>query len=275
MYRIPPSLIRRLLRSRVGLLVLVLVALLLASLYEKNPSDVEYYQVKEVIDGDTISLVGLPQLVRYIGIDAPEAPFEGSPGDPLGSEAKELNRALVGGKTVRVEYDEERYDPHGRLLAYVFVGEILANEFMVREGLALTLFIPPNLRYEGRIKKAEEEAQSERKGIWGDLKGLSPPALNRYFVVEPSKARHYVGKRVVARGKVTGFVRSNKASTLKLEDSLNIVIFDSDLRHFAFFGINPQEFYVGRVVEVTGRVSLYKGAPQIVVFHPMLLRVID
>ncbi|MEM4658232.1 MAG: thermonuclease family protein [Candidatus Methanosuratincola sp.] len=251
------------------------MVLLLASLYEKNSSEVQYYRVREVIDGDTISLVGLPQLVRYIGIDAPELPLSVSPGDPLGSEAKELNRALVEGKTVRLEYDEERYDPYGRLLAYVFADEVFANEFIVREGLAVVLSIPPNLKYDARLKRAEEEAQGERKGIWGDLRGLSPPALNRYFVVHPSRVRDHVGKRVVIRGKVTGFSRSKKASALKLEEGLDIVIFDSDLRRFAFFGINPQEFYVGKAVEVTGRVSLYKGDPRIIVSHPMSLRVID
>jgi len=66
----------------------------------------EYY-VSEVIDGDTVVLQGVDSHLRYIGIDTPEIIKNDSPGDPFSREAKELNKDLVVGKRIRVEFDEE------------------------------------------------------------------------------------------------------------------------------------------------------------------------
>jgi len=36
-------------------------------------------------------------------------------------EARQFNAKLVQGKQIRLEFDEERNDHHGRLLAYVYL----------------------------------------------------------------------------------------------------------------------------------------------------------
>ena len=69
--------------------------------------------VREVIDGDTIVLDD-GRKVRYLGINAPEH------GQPYAREATNFNRRLVSGLSVRLEFDQERQDRHGRLLAYVY-----------------------------------------------------------------------------------------------------------------------------------------------------------
>jgi micrococcal nuclease len=66
--------------------------------------------VKRVIDGDTIVLNN-GEKVRYIGIDTPERD------EDYYNKAKEFNKKLVEGKTVRLETDVQQRDRYGRLLA--------------------------------------------------------------------------------------------------------------------------------------------------------------
>lgn len=51
-------------------------------------------QVKRVIDGDTILLQN-GEGVRYIGINTPEVDHSPKEAEPLGLEAKEVNRILL------------------------------------------------------------------------------------------------------------------------------------------------------------------------------------
>ena len=136
----------------------------------------EQAAVRRVIDGDTIELAG-GQLVRYIGIDTPEVRRrEGDRWveDPefFGKEASEANQRLVGGRTVRLEYDAQTHDRYGRLLAYVFIarpgepGDVLVNEALLRQGAAQLLTIPPNVKYAERFRTAVAEARQARRGFW-------------------------------------------------------------------------------------------------------------
>ncbi|MBW2406005.1 MAG: thermonuclease family protein [Deltaproteobacteria bacterium] len=76
--------------------------------------------MKWVHDGDTIVLTD-GRYVRYIGINAPEIAHDNHKAEAFGYEAKNYNKSLVRSKTVRLEFDKEKYDRHGRLLAYVFL----------------------------------------------------------------------------------------------------------------------------------------------------------
>ncbi|HWP91469.1 MAG TPA: thermonuclease family protein [Thermodesulfobacteriota bacterium] len=225
-----------------------------------------------MIDGDTIVLEGVNTQVRYLAIDAPEIPTEESPGDPLSLEAKRFNESLVGGKTVRLEFDEEKYDYYGRMLAYVYVDELFVNQEMVRSGLARAFIIKPNDKHERIIYEAEEQARRGRKGIWGDHRGFKPPDENVRFLIKPSQASRYIGQRVVVRGKITDFRKSDKVIVLEMENEMDVVIFSGDWGNFDFFGIVPEKYYPGKPVEVVGRVKMYRGKPQIVAGHPILIR---
>ena len=126
--------------------------------------------VARVIDGDTIELLD-GRLVRYIGIDTPEVRRrEGDrwikDPEPFGEAATEANRRLVEGKRIRIEYDVQRRDRHGRLLAYVFVGDVMANAKLLEEGYAQLLTIPPNLKYVEEFRRLADEARAHRRGLW-------------------------------------------------------------------------------------------------------------
>jgi micrococcal nuclease len=56
--------------------------------------------------------------------------------EAYGMEALLANREMVEGKMVRLERDISETDKYGRLLRYVFLGEVFVNAELVKEGLA-------------------------------------------------------------------------------------------------------------------------------------------
>jgi micrococcal nuclease len=126
-------------------------------------------RVTRVVDGDTveIELDGDIDRLRYIGVDTPETVKPGAPVECFGPEAHDFNEELVDGKTVRLDFDAERRDVYGRLLAYVHVGDTFVNEELVRRGYATTLTIAPNDRYADRFAELERKASAAGVGLWG------------------------------------------------------------------------------------------------------------
>ena len=125
-------------------------------------SSPETSRVLEVIDGDTIVIEG-EYRVRYIGIDAPET----SPDqEDFGIEAWQANRRLVEGNEVRLERDVSDSDKYGRLLRYVFVGDVLVNAELVRQGLAEAKAYPPDTKYQDLLNQMEVEARTAGRGMW-------------------------------------------------------------------------------------------------------------
>ncbi len=131
--------------------------------------------VQRVVDGDTIEVsdgAGARQLVRYLGIDAPELRRRGPDGhwiydpQPYAKAAFEANRRLVEGRQVRLEYDAETRDRYGRLLAYVYVESRLINAELVELGLARVVPHPPNTRLIGLLFQRQRDAQAHRRGLW-------------------------------------------------------------------------------------------------------------
>jgi len=126
----------------------------------------QYGVVQEIIDGDTIILTD-GRTVRYLGIDTPEMGQNHQPPDFLAEEAKKFNAQLVQNQRLRLEYDVERYDQYGRLLAYLFLPDNrMVNAELIRQGLAQVYLIPPNLRYQDLLVACQRQAMEARKGIW-------------------------------------------------------------------------------------------------------------
>jgi micrococcal nuclease len=127
-------------------------------------------RVGHVVDGDTVELTD-GRLVRYIGIDTPEMRRRAGEQwvedpEPYAREATAANRRLVEGQTVRLEYDVERVDRYGRLLAYVYVGEQMVNAALLAQGAAQLLTIPPNVKYVDRFRVLAAEARAAQRGLW-------------------------------------------------------------------------------------------------------------
>lgn len=127
-----------------------------------------FAKVERVVDGDTITLE-TGETVRYIGIDTPETVHRKKSVMCYGKEASEINKQLVEGKTVELEKDVSETDRYGRLLRYVWLDSVLINEYLVREGYAVSSSYPPDIKYQSIFLQAEELARNEKKGLWSNL----------------------------------------------------------------------------------------------------------
>lgn len=129
--------------------------------------------VVRVVDGDTIELAD-GQRVRYLGIDTPESVDPRKGVACFGREAAERNRDLVEGQAVRLQRDVSDRDRYGRLLRYVYLGDELVNEQLVRDGYARTHAYPPDVRYQSRFEAAERDARAAGRGLWSACTTLRP-----------------------------------------------------------------------------------------------------
>ncbi|MBM4146241.1 MAG: thermonuclease family protein [Nitrospira sp.] len=124
--------------------------------------------VISVADGDTVTVIlgSKEEKVRLIGIDAPELGQI-----PWGVESKKYLESLIktSGSKARLEYDVDKRDKYGRILAYLWTKDgTLLNLSMVKNGQAVLYTFPPNVKYVNDLKAAQAEARNKRLGIWSE-----------------------------------------------------------------------------------------------------------
>lgn len=129
--------------------------------------DVVSARVVKVHDGDTVSvMIGTKkERVRLVGIDAPEMGQK-----PWGTKAKHHLEELLdyAGSKVDLEFDVEKRDKYGRLLAYLWTSDKkLINLEMLRDGYAVLFTFPPNVKHVDELRKAQSFAKEKGLGIWG------------------------------------------------------------------------------------------------------------
>ncbi|MFA5005554.1 MAG: thermonuclease family protein, partial [Candidatus Omnitrophota bacterium] len=74
---------------------------------------------------------------------------------------------LVEGKKVKLEFDIERRDRYGRLLAYAYLEDgTFVNAEIIRQGYASLMTYPPNVKYADMFLKLYQEARVNKRGLW-------------------------------------------------------------------------------------------------------------
>ena len=171
----------------------LLIIFIMVTVISLKDGDVVYssmeYLVQRVIDGDTVEVEKLGK-VRYIGVNSPETkhPFRGP--EPYGWEAYEANRRLVENKKVRLELDVGERDRYGRILAYVYVDDVFVNAWLVANGYAQVMTIPPNVKHANLFIKLEREARDAAKGLWGIPKEQTVEVEEGYWSSSRSNKFH-------------------------------------------------------------------------------------
>lgn len=154
-----------------SIVILTLANLVIRDLTQASrgpTSESKTADVVRVIDGDTIKVNTHQgtETVRYIGIDTPETVKPGEKVQCFGREASDANRRLVMGHRVRLVTDSEPRDRYGRLLAYVWSGNVFINARLIAGGYAHARQYPPNTRYAARFSELERRAKRARRGLW-------------------------------------------------------------------------------------------------------------
>lgn len=154
-------------------------ALLIAAFFHYGIAGEDYYLIDRVVDGDTLKLTNGDR-VRLIGVDTPEVHYSDKllrdakktnsdikTIQEMGKKASDFTKKLVGGKKVRLEFDVERKDRYGRLLAYVYLEDgTFVNAEIIKEGYGQVMTIPPNVKHSEDFVKLQREARDGGKGLW-------------------------------------------------------------------------------------------------------------
>lgn len=150
-------------------------------------TQVAIVRVQRVVSGQAIETVGTgaeagrQEPVRLLGLDAPDLRQ-----DPWGAAARDVLQSWVGDREVRLEFEDEPRDAQGRLRAYVWLPEAsagagLVNERLIAEGYVLANTGQDWLKYDRRLRYAQERARILELGIWNLQQALrlSPSEFRR------------------------------------------------------------------------------------------------
>jgi micrococcal nuclease len=105
---------------------------------------------------------------------------------------------------VRLEFDKEKYDRYGRLLAYVYLLDgTFINKEMIEKGFAYLLPRSPNLKYEKMFLQTQRDAMSAKQGMWHNWneqggEGYLGSKISKRFHVKTCS----YGKRIKKRNRV-------------------------------------------------------------------------
>ncbi len=127
--------------------------------------------VERIVDGDTVVLTldGVDEKVRLIGIDTPESVDRNRPVMCFGKEAtKHLDELIPPGTAIRLERDVEARDRYGRLLGYLYRSSdgLFVNLAMTADGYARQYTFPPNVEHTDEFGDAARTARTEQLGLW-------------------------------------------------------------------------------------------------------------
>lgn len=165
-------------------------------------SNLTFAKVTHVVDGDTFTLES-GEVVRMIGIDTPETVHPSKPVQCYGNEASQKTHELLEGKDVKLEKDVSETDKYKRLLRYVYIDDVLINEYLVAEGFARSSSYPPDVKYQSKFIEAEKLARAQNKGLWNKLVCPEPTPVSKTTIVTSTNSPT-VQKNIQAINNTTG-----------------------------------------------------------------------
>jgi micrococcal nuclease len=208
--------------------------------------------------------------VRLIGIDAPEL------SQPGGEESRKYLTRLILNKGVTLKTGYEDRDKYRRLLRFVYLGNLCINEEMINQGYAEARYSTDDPLREHYIQ-LEMEAETAKAGLWSD--NIFQPRLNLGWeedipVIDWKDAENSFNQYVIVEGIIVDTYNSGIVCFLNFHTNyqyFTAVIFASDFPGFPFI---PEDFYLGKKVQIIGIIKEYKGSPEIIVKTPQQIRIL-
>lgn len=135
----------------------------------------DYSLCTRVVDGDTIvvEIEGKQEKIRLIGVDTPETVHPSKPVQYFGKEASEFTRSMVERQKVKLEYDWQKRDKYGRLLAYVYLEDgTFLNAEIIKQGYGFAYTKYP-FKYLEDFRKYERDARNNNRGLWKENQSVN------------------------------------------------------------------------------------------------------
>ena len=222
------------------------------------PAWAETAAVRHVFDGDSFVLADGRE-IRLIGVNAPEFGKDGAPNQPLAKAARDRLAKLIAGRQVLLSFEQERQDHYGRWLAHAALPDGSGvEEILLREGLAWTIAIPPNVDQLNLLLKAENEARAARRGVWAEP------------VYRPKPVNDLTAKDTGFRfieGTVQRRAQGRHVIYFDLSPRVALVVPREDWKKY----FDDQSDWVGRRVIARGWLTESKGRLHLRVPHPAML----
>ena len=158
--------------KKVSIILITIFAFILGITYKnffnlKRQS--EAVKVQMVIDGDTF-IINNKQKVRLIGVNTPELSqsLKGkkTTEECFSQQSYLETKNLIEGKTVNMYKDVSNTDKYGRLLRYVYLGNLFINNYLVQQGYAKIMPINPDIKFASIFRNSQKEAQDNMRGLW-------------------------------------------------------------------------------------------------------------
>lgn len=143
----------------------------LSPIYSSLPVGAQQVSVRNVYDGDTLTLVD-ERRVRFLGIDTPEL----KENEPFAQEAKAYTKNRCS-STIWISFEPGKptEDHYGRLLAFVWIkegsGYLCVNEGIIAAGYASVYSPNQNSRPHNwdKLVALQNEARKTGAGMWADF----------------------------------------------------------------------------------------------------------
>jgi micrococcal nuclease len=177
-------------RECMKLSLMFLIFFLSAAAWADNNDDLFNYSKKQqealVVKVAASDLIVLEdgRHVKLIGVESAGAPRHKyakydekghvivepeEPTIPLEEQALSYAQELLENKKVKLEYDTDAGDTRGYLYAYVYLPDgRMANIELLRMGFVNLRIVPPNVKYEEKLRVAYQEAKKEKRGLEGE-----------------------------------------------------------------------------------------------------------
>lgn len=225
--------------------------------------------VEQVVDGDTLDVrpnrnkAARPFRIRLIGVNAPELTRDEKPAQVLAHAARDQLISLIRKhhNTLLLRFDQQANDHYGRRLAHAFLdnGKNI-QAWLIEQGLASHIAIPPNLWQLDCYHRTQLRAQNQRMGIWNEAR-FQP-------VSTADISASMAGFRLI-KGRVSAIQHTHKSVWIHFGKTFSVRIARSDLHHF-----DPRELQrlPGKDIIVSGWIHRHNNKPQMRVRHPSNLK---
>lgn len=178
------------------------------------------------IDGDTASFILNDEVVkvRFLAIDTPETVHPNKDKDPIGILASNFTcEKIKNAKEIKLEYDSgsDKKDKYNRLLAWIWVDNILLQEELIELGYAKVYYIYGDYKYTSKLYETEDKAKQNKLGIWKE-----PPIYKIDFYIDQNLIK---SENVTLNDKLD-FFKPTKKGYKFISWELNNKTFDFDTR---------------------------------------------